>query len=139
VAEAVTIVDFEPRHLDGILRLSTAEGWPSFAADPARALRVLTAPGVRTLVAERAGNGEVVGFARALGDGELTAYLAELAVVPELRGQGIGVRLVEVTLARCGAIRLDLLAEPESEGFYRRLPHREKPGFRVYPKVRPHP
>ena len=36
-------------------------------------------------------------------------------------------------LARCGAIRLDLLAEDGSEGFYERLPHRRKPGFRVYP------
>lgn len=125
------IVDFAAEYLPGVLRLTEAEGWPSFAADPARALRVLTAPGVRAVVA--LDDGAVVGFARALSDGELSAYLAELAVAPDYRGRGLGRRLVEAVLARCGAIRLDLLAEDGSEGFYQRLPHRQKPGFRVYP------
>ena len=125
------IVDFAAEHLPGVLRLTEAEGWPSFGADPARALRVLTAPGVRAVVT--LDEDEVVGFARALTDGELSAYLAELAVAPEYRGRGVGRRLVAAVLARCGAIRLDLLAEDGSEGFYERLPHRRKPGFRVYP------
>jgi ribosomal protein S18 acetylase RimI-like enzyme len=127
----VEIVDFAPEYLAGVLALTEAEGWPSFGADPERALRVLTAPGVYTLVA--LSEGRVIGLARALGDGELSAYLAELAVAPAYRGQGIGGRLIEAVFARCGAIRLDLLSEPESEGFYERRLHRRKPGFRLYP------
>ena len=125
------IVDFAEEHLDGVLRLTAAEGWPSLAADPARALRVLTAPGARSVVAVE--DGAVVGFAWALTDGEITSYLSELVVAPELRGQRIGARLIEAIFARCGTARLDLLAEDGSEGFYERLLHRRLPGFRVYP------
>ena len=42
---------FEPADLEGVLRLCVAEGWPSFPSDPDRARRVLTAPGVTTVVA----------------------------------------------------------------------------------------
>jgi hypothetical protein len=52
---------FEARHLEGVLQLGRAEGWPSFPADPERALAVLTAPGVVTVVA--LDGDEVLGFA----------------------------------------------------------------------------
>jgi hypothetical protein len=68
---------FSPSQLDGVLRLCTAEGWPSFAADPESAVRVLTAPGVTTVVALE--SGEVIGFAQLFSDGELQAYLATMA------------------------------------------------------------
>lgn len=45
--------------LEGVVRLCDHEGWPSFGADPERAHRVLTAPGVTAVVA-RDGS-EVVG------------------------------------------------------------------------------
>jgi hypothetical protein len=38
-------------HLAGVLALCVAEDWPSLPADPARAARVLTAPGMTTVVA----------------------------------------------------------------------------------------
>ena len=135
VMEPVRIADFEPGYLAGVLRLTEAEGWPSFAADPERALRVLSAPGVYAVVG-LAGE-TVVGFARALGDGELTAYLAELAVDSAYRGRGVGRQLIDAVFARCGAIRIDLLAEPSAEDFYRLLPHRQKPGYRLYPRPAP--
>jgi hypothetical protein len=39
------MVAFDAVHLDGVLRMCTAQGWPTFAADPDRALRALLAPG----------------------------------------------------------------------------------------------
>lgn len=69
---------FAHEHLNGALRLCTAENWPSFPADPERAERILTAPGVTTVVA--VDGDDVVGFAELFSDGELQTYLANLAV-----------------------------------------------------------
>lgn len=122
---------FERSHLDGVIRLCEAEGWPSFPADPERAVRVLTAPGVTTVVAVE--EGTVLGFAQLFSDGELQAFLALLAVDRARRGAGIGRSLVSEALRLAGGARIDLLSEPESLGFYRSFPHVESPGIRLYP------
>ena len=59
---------FEAVHLDGNLRICAAQGWPTFPADPDRALRALLAPGATTVVALD-DDGAVVGFAHTLTDG----------------------------------------------------------------------
>jgi ribosomal protein S18 acetylase RimI-like enzyme len=124
---------FGPEHLPGILRLCEAEGWPSFPADPSRALRALTAPGVVTVVA--VSDGAVAGFAQVLTDGEVQAYLCDVAVADEVRGQGVGKKLIEEAFVRSGAQRVDLLALDESEDFYRSFHHRTMPGYRIYPSA----
>jgi ribosomal protein S18 acetylase RimI-like enzyme len=122
---------FRPEHLDGVLTLCVAEGWPNLPEDPVRALRLLTAPGVTTVVAVV--EGEVVGFAELFSDGELQAYLASAAVDARFRSRGIGRALVEASLRMAGGSRIDLLSEEASVGFYESLPHFRKPGFRLYP------
>jgi predicted N-acetyltransferase YhbS len=122
---------FEPRDLDGVLRLCVAEEWPSFPSDPVRALRILTAPGVTTVVADD--GGEVIGFAELFSDGELQSYLATMAVDATRRGEGIGRNLVGEVLKLAGGERIDLLSEAAAAEFYRSFPHVEKPGFRLYP------
>jgi ribosomal protein S18 acetylase RimI-like enzyme len=118
-------------HLDGVLALCVAEGWPSLPEDPVRALRILTAPGVTTVVAVI--EGEVVGFGELFSDGELQAFLTSLAVSVRYRGRGIGRALVEESLRVAGGERIDLLSEEASVGFYESFPHFRKPGFRLYP------
>jgi ribosomal protein S18 acetylase RimI-like enzyme len=127
----VQFVAFNHEHLPGVLQLCKEEGLPSLPADPERALRALTAPGVVTVVA--ADGHEVVGFAQMLTDGEIQAYLCSLAVAARSRRQGIAARLVEAAFARSGAERVDLLAVDGSEGFYRSFHHRALPGYRIYP------
>lgn len=118
-------------HLEEVLRLCDAEGWPSFPADPARALRVLTAPGVTTVVAKE--DGAVVGFAQMFSDGELQAFLATLAVAASARGKGVARALVIEALRLAGGERVDLLSEEDATDFYESFPHRTKPGYRLYP------
>ena len=125
------IVPFIEGHLAGVLRLCVAEGWPSFPDDPARAIRVLTAPGVTTVVA--LDDGSVVGFAQLFSDGELQAFLANLAVDERFRRRGTGRALVTEALRLAGGERIDLLSEDEAAGFYERFPSFRKPGFRLYP------
>lgn len=105
---------FEAVHLDGVHR----------------ALRALLAPGATTVVALD-DDGAVVGFAHALTDG-VNAYLAELLVVPEHRGRGIGRQMLAEVFQRCRAERIDVITDT-AERFYETLPHRRYAGFRLYP------
>lgn len=131
----VEIAAFGSQHLDAVLALASAEGWPSLAQDPARGCRALTAPGVTAVVALDAGR--VVGFAQMFSDGEIQAYLALLVVAPDRRGQGIGRLLTTTAAARAGGSRVDLLSDTESTGFYDRFVHRRLPGYRIFPAVGP--
>ncbi len=134
---AVRCVAFGHEHLESVVALCEAERWPSLPADRGRAERALQAPGVTTVVA--LDDGDVVGFATMLSDGEIQAYLSLLVVARGRRGEGIGRRLVEETFARAGGIRVDLLAEPGAEGFYEAMQHRTRAGYRLYPEARPWP
>src|SRR5215210_5285014 len=61
----------------------------------------------------------VVGFATALTDGILSAYIPLLEVLPAHQGQGIGQTLVRRLLERLGDLYMvDLLCDPELEVFY---------------------
>ena len=124
-------VEFAPAHIGGIIRLTNAEGWPTLAGDADRAVRVLTAPGVVTVVALQ--DGEVGGFARALSDGEWVACLTDIAVDVQYRRLGVGRELIQELFARTGAQRMDLLCEPGAEEFYRSFLHQQWVGFRLYP------
>ena len=127
----VEIHPFCADHLDGVLALCLAEGWPSLPDDPARALRILTAPGVTTVVAVI--EGEVIGFAELFSDGEIQAFLTNLAVSIRFRGRGIGRALVEESLRVAAGERIDLLSEEASIGSCESFPHFRLPGIRLYP------
>jgi len=132
---AMDYVAFDRGHLSGVLRLCEAEGWPTLPADPERAERALTAPGVITVVA--VADGDVAGFAQMLTDGAIQAYLAVVAVAGSARGQGVGRRLVEEAFVRSGAQRVDFLALDDTEALYRAFAHRTLPGYRLYPGADP--
>jgi ribonuclease HI len=128
--EGIRYLGFRKEHLDGVIALCADEGWPSFPEDPARALRALTAPGVKAVVA--VDDGVIVGFAYGQGDGEIQAHLTLLVVTQSHRRRNIARGLVEEVFRRAGGLRMDLLAEPGSEPFYEAFEHRELRGFRIY-------
>lgn len=67
---------------------------------------------------------KMVGFGRALSDGEYQGAIYDVAVLPEYQGKGIGrliVSNITESLPQCNFI---LFASPGKEGFY------EKLGFR---------
>ncbi len=64
-------------------------------------------------------NGRLVGVGRALADGIDTAYLCDIAVLPDYQGSGLGKEIVSrlVALSR-GHKKIILYAVPGKEGFY---------------------
>jgi ribosomal protein S18 acetylase RimI-like enzyme len=67
-------------------------------------------------------DGRLVGFARAVSDGVAVAYLADVYVLPEFRGRGLGEELVQETVERgpYAAVRW-LLHTRDAHGLYRKL------------------
>ena len=66
--------------------------------------------------------GRQVGFCRAAGDGIAVLYLADVYVVPELRGRGLGVELVREMVERGPYARSRwLLHTADAHELYRRF------------------
>lgn len=81
------------------------------------------------LVAEQ--EKRVVGYARSITDGSMTAFLCELLVQKEKRKKGIGRKLIEALEAMLPTIRMDLISE--QDGFYETLGYRSLgQGYRKY-------
>lgn len=127
-----TIRDYQSSDLDAVLALCEATGeFASLRAEPeAVTAHAFAAPGVVALVAYD--GAELVGFSRALTDSAVQAYLCQLLVAPGARRRGLGRRLTDETLARSGALRIDLLATDAGEPLYGSMAHIRVPGFRVY-------
>ncbi len=123
-------VDIRLWHEDdfpAIQRLSRVEGWPTPVERPGDAIRGWHGSWP-ALVAVH--DGSVVGFLRAVSDGAVTTYVAEILVAPEWRGCRLGVALLAVAQYLCPGTRLDLLATAQSRTFYERI------GFRLFPAYR---
>lgn len=76
----------------------------------------------RVAGAYRASDGALVGFARAVSDGVSVGYLADVFVLPEHRGHGLGVRLVSAVVDAAPADRFRwLLHTADAHGLYARF------------------
>lgn len=65
----------------------------------------------------------LVGFARAITDGVFLAVVLDVIVAPDLRGTGLGARLMDELLARpelADVDSIELVCQPELVEFYRR-------------------
>ena len=95
-------------------------GWPS-PPDPATHLRILERAYAVALAVD-ADSGQVVGFANAISDGVLSAYIPLLEVLPDWQGRGIGTRLIEVLLGELDDLYMvDLVCDAELAPFYEPL------------------
>lgn len=115
-----TIVEADlDRDFVAILGLYRDHGW-IHAASPGRLRRAIAQSSLSTVaVAE----GEVVGFARVLSDGEFAVYIADILVRPDHQRRGIGSALFADLMARFPVERFHhqvLMSEPGAEGFYRK-------------------
>ena len=94
------------------------EGWPQ----PPTAEEHLALLRGSTHVALAVHGDVVVGFANAVGDGLLSAYIPLLEVLPQSRGQGIGSRLIQMLLDEIGHLYMvDVMCDADVMPFYARL------------------
>jgi len=128
--ETLTTVDLQIA--DELHDLYQAAGWWDGRppTDRHAHLRALVAGSVVFLLA-RGDDGRALGMGRAIGDGVSDAYLQDIFVRPEHRGQGLGralvARLVEELTARdIGWI--GLVSEPQALRLYERLGFFALPG-----------
>jgi len=106
--------------LDGIRPTQLSgffEGWPN-RPSPETHLRILRGSDHVALAIDVEAEG-VVGFATAITDGVLAAYVPLLEVLPRHRGRGIGSELVRTLLNSLdGYYMIDLVTDPALEEFY---------------------
>ncbi|MEZ4700329.1 MAG: GNAT family N-acetyltransferase [Rhodothermales bacterium] len=66
-------------------------------------------------------NGQLVGLARVLTDGELFSFLCDLVVEPDVQRIGVGKAMVQAVVEACKGTELMLRDAEISAGFYQHL------------------
>ena len=95
------------------------EGWPDPPSCEAHLRMLRSSSNVALAISE---TDQVVGFATAISDGVLSAYIPFLEVLPSHRSQGVGQELVRRLLNQLRDIySVNLHCDPDLEGFYQRL------------------
>ena len=118
--------------LADVIRLCEAEHWLSYVRDPEQTWRVLSAPGVTSVVA--LDSGRVIGLIQMQSDGAIQAHISLLLVAADRRGRGVGTQLVRHAFELSGAQRVDVTTE-DARSFYRSFAHKERTGFQIHPQV----
>lgn len=116
--KSVSVEDYE-----AVRRFLAEAGWRHRVSDPERFRKMMEQTN-RTVVAWD--NSRVVGFARAVCDEVSNGYISMVAVAEDMRGQGIGRKLIERLISdESGSITWVLRAGHGSTGFW------EKMGFKA--------
>jgi GNAT superfamily N-acetyltransferase len=124
---AIRVRPWADDDFSAIQNLSQAEGWTTPIERPAEALAAWQRSWP-ALVA--CADDIVIAFCRALSDGMVTTYIAEVLVAPPWQRNGIAAALLEASQRLCPGSRLDLLTTDASRGFYDHLGYRSMVGFR---------
>jgi len=126
--ETMTNQDTDIKFVDNwsnedIVALYKSAGWWKESYDPS-AIKQLIAGSFAFAVAVNPSSGKAIGMGRIISDGVSDAYIQDLVVLSEYRGQGIGKQLVNALLDRClskGMLWIGVISEPEQDGFYSSL------------------
>ena len=111
------------------LELYTSVGW-----EPPCPEQVERALGHSYAMFTACEGGKVVGMVRLLGDGGMSFYLKDFAIIPSYQGKGVGKKLLaavrEYILKRLEegwAVSLELISTQEAVPFYKRQGFEERP------------
>lgn len=125
--KGIYIREFTEMDFPSIQVLYEKEGWMTFLKRSEDALKAWENSNI-TLVAL---DGDIiVGLIRALTDGKITTYIAEIIVDNSYRGKGIGRALLDICHNLYPHARLDLLSTDGADEFYQRESFRTHIGFR---------
>ena len=107
---------------DIVTLYKSADWWKEYY-DPSEIKQLITGS-FAFAVAVNPSSGKAFGMGRIIADGTSDAYIQDLVVLPEYRGQGIGKQLVKALLDRClskGMAWIGIISEPGQDGFYSSL------------------
>lgn len=118
--------------LDDYFALREATGLGAFPAEAARIGLAATL----CAVSARDGDGRLVAMARLIGDGGCFAQVTDVAVHPDLQGQGIGTQVMKRLMARAKerlpkGCYVSLIADPGAERLYARFGFTDRHGMAV--------
>ena len=116
--------------VEAFLALYREVGW-----EPPCAAQVETALRRSTAVFSAVEDGTPVGMLRLIGDGGMSFYLKDFAVLPTHQGRGVGARLLDAAerwirahIAPGWAVSLELISTPAAVPFYERRGFEARPG-----------
>jgi len=114
---------------DGVIGLARAGNLPRIKEAFLNSYRVVTAWD----------RGRIVGAGRMISDGQCYGWIHDMAVLPDLQGQGIGRGIVEALLDGNEHLLVGLTSSFDAVGFYQRLgfrrhktAHAKYPGDSIY-------
>lgn len=103
-------------------------GWPN-PPSPETHLKLLQNSSKLVLAMDET-TGKAAGFITAISDGVLSAYIPLLEVLPAYQGRGIGQELTRRMIEKLNGIyMIDLLCDPELQGFYQKFGMRPAGGM----------
>ena len=103
-----------------IVKLYKAGGWWKESYDSSRIGSLIKGSFAFAIVVD-SNTGKAIGMGRILSDGVSDAYIQDLIILPEYRGQGIGKQLLKTLLENCLSKDINwvgLISEPNQDGFY---------------------
>ena len=129
-------IDYDTRHervdLAQLATLMRAVGWEDRAKDPERLHAAVE--GSRWIVTAWDGS-RLVGFCRAFTDGAFSAYVNNVAVLPDYQRRGIGREMLRRLLEGRERIAFVLHADAPKQGFYRKLGFEDAPDMLRRPRA----
>jgi len=111
-----------PSQSSDIIWLYRAEGWWSKETDDDELVDRIVAGSHCFLIVKK--ESEIIGMGRALSDGVSDAYIQDVTVKKNFRGQGIGTKIIQKLVERLhsdGLKWIGLIAEKNSHQFYEQL------------------
>lgn len=121
------IVEYNLELFENILELYKSEGWNTFIHRRDDAIEAWNNSNVTFVIIE---NKKVIAALRAVTDGFITMYVAEIVVDKSFRGQGLGKKLLDYCHSLYPKTRIDLLSTEEADDFYIKNGFKESVGFR---------
>ena len=122
------LLSFDPPTPAEFVQLYAGTGWGSL--DPDRAEQALAGSWLVCVAREDGPDGALVGMARLVGDGALHAFVTEMIVREDVRGQGVGAQILDRLVTesrRRGVHDVQLFAARGRAGFYERNGFRRRP------------
>lgn len=89
-------------------------------------------------------NGKAIGMARLVSDGGYIAYIADVIVLPEYQGRGIGNTMINMLMQHIQdnmcegeTVFVNLMAAKDKEPFYRKFGFMDRPSDRLWCRYDP--